>query len=48
VIEHRRQIADLAFRRGQVDRQVVIDAREKLRIDDPTAVAGVKQEGGDA
>jgi pyruvate dehydrogenase E1 component len=33
---------------GQVDRSVVQEAFARYRIDDPTAVAGVKQEGGDA
>jgi pyruvate dehydrogenase E1 component len=33
---------------GQVDRSTVEQAFAKYRIDDPTAVAGVKQEGGDA
>jgi pyruvate dehydrogenase E1 component len=33
---------------GEIDRDVVVKAFEKYRIDDPTAVAGVKQEGGDA
>lgn len=35
-------------RRGEVKREVVQEAFDKYRIDDPTAVAGVKQEGGDA
>ncbi len=34
--------------RGEVKPEVVQEAFEKYRIDDPTAVAGVKQEGGDA
>ena len=34
--------------RGEVKREVVQEAFDKYRIDDPTAVAGVKQEGGDA
>src|SRR3546814_15126186 len=33
---------------GQVARDVVVKAFEKYRIDDPTAVAGRVQEGGDA
>jgi pyruvate dehydrogenase E1 component len=33
---------------GEIDAGRVKDALEKYRIDDPTAVAGVKQEGGDA
>jgi len=33
---------------GQIDRSKVEEAFAKYRIDDPTAVAGVKQEGGDA
>ena len=33
---------------GQLDRSKVEEAFAKYRIDDPTAVAGVKQEGGDA
>ncbi|WP_341927214.1 pyruvate dehydrogenase (acetyl-transferring), homodimeric type [Nocardioides psychrotolerans] len=33
---------------GEIDRDQVVKAFEKYRIDDPTAVAGVKQEGGDA
>jgi pyruvate dehydrogenase E1 component len=34
--------------RGEVKPEVVVQAFEKYRIDDPTAVAHVKQEGGDA
>jgi len=34
--------------RGEVKAEVVAEAFEKYRIDDPTAVADVKQEGGDA
>ena len=34
--------------RGEVKPEVVQEAFDKYRIDDPTAVAGVKQEGGDA
>ncbi len=34
--------------RGEVKPEVVAEAFEKYRIDDPTAVADVKQEGGDA
>ena len=33
---------------GQIPREKVVEAFEKYRIDDPTAVAHVKQEGGDA
>ncbi|WP_245715352.1 pyruvate dehydrogenase (acetyl-transferring), homodimeric type [Nocardioides szechwanensis] len=33
---------------GTIDRDKVVDAFTKYRIDDPTAVADVKQEGGDA
>jgi pyruvate dehydrogenase E1 component len=33
---------------GQIDRSKVEEAFARYRIDDPTAVAGVKQEGGDA
>ncbi|WP_397209817.1 pyruvate dehydrogenase (acetyl-transferring), homodimeric type [Nocardioides sp.] len=33
---------------GEIDRDQVVKAFEKYRIDDPTAVSGVKQEGGDA
>jgi len=33
---------------GQIDRAKVVEAFERYRIDDPTAVAGVAQEGGDA
>jgi pyruvate dehydrogenase E1 component len=33
---------------GQVERSMVEEAFARYRIDDPTAVAGVKQEGGDA
>jgi pyruvate dehydrogenase E1 component len=33
---------------GQVERSKVEEAFAKYRIDDPTAVSGVKQEGGDA
>jgi pyruvate dehydrogenase E1 component len=33
---------------GQVPRETVVAAYEKYRIDDPTAVRGVIQEGGDA
>jgi pyruvate dehydrogenase E1 component len=35
-------------RRGEIKREVVQEAFDRYRIDDPTAVAGVKQEGGDA
>ncbi len=34
--------------RGEVKTDVVQEAFDKYQIDDPTAVAGVKQEGGDA
>jgi pyruvate dehydrogenase E1 component len=34
--------------RGEVKPEVVQEAFDKYRIDDPTAVSGVKQEGGDA
>jgi len=34
--------------RGEVKRETVQEAFDRYRIDDPTAVAGVKQEGGDA
>jgi pyruvate dehydrogenase E1 component len=34
--------------RGEVKPEVVTEAFEKYRIDDPTAVADVEQEGGDA
>ena len=37
-----------ARRRGEVKPEVVQEAFDKYRIDDPTAVRGVKQEGGDA
>ena len=33
---------------GEIDRSKVQEAFDKYRIDDPTAVADVKQEGGDA
>jgi pyruvate dehydrogenase E1 component len=33
---------------GEIDRSRVQEAFDKYRIDDPTAVSGVKQEGGDA
>ena len=33
---------------GEIDKAKVTEAFAKYRIDDPTAVAGVKQEGGDA
>ncbi|GAA1937864.1 pyruvate dehydrogenase (acetyl-transferring), homodimeric type [Nocardioides marmoribigeumensis] len=33
---------------GEIEQSVVVKAFEKYRIDDPTAVSGVKQEGGDA
>ena len=34
--------------RGEVKRETVQEAFDKYRIDDPTAVRHVKQEGGDA
>ncbi len=34
--------------RGEIKTEVVQEAFDKYRIDDPTAVSGVKQEGGDA
>ncbi|MDF2967919.1 MAG: aceE [Nocardioidaceae bacterium] len=34
--------------RGEVKPEVVTDTFERFKIDDPTAVRGVKQEGGDA
>ncbi|MBY9076875.1 pyruvate dehydrogenase (acetyl-transferring), homodimeric type [Nocardioides sp. WL0053] len=34
--------------RGEVKRETVQEAFDRYRIDDPTAVRGVKQEGGDA
>jgi pyruvate dehydrogenase E1 component len=34
--------------RGEVDKSVVLEALRRYRIDDPTAVAGVKQEGAGA
>jgi pyruvate dehydrogenase E1 component len=33
---------------GHVSRELAQQAAEKYRIDDPTAVSGVAQEGGDA
>jgi pyruvate dehydrogenase E1 component len=33
---------------GEVKRETVVEAFEKYRIDDPTAVRDIKQEGGDA
>ncbi|MCK5891047.1 MAG: pyruvate dehydrogenase (acetyl-transferring), homodimeric type [Aeromicrobium sp.] len=36
------------YRAGKIDASVVREAAERFRIDDPTAVAGVAQEGGDA
>jgi pyruvate dehydrogenase E1 component len=35
-------------KRGEVDKSAVLDALQKYRIDDPTAVAHVKQEGAGA
>lgn len=35
-------------RLGRIDAQVAVEAAHRYRIDDPTAVAGVQQEGGDA
>jgi len=34
--------------RGEVKRETVQEAFDKYQIDDPTAVSGIKQEGGDA
>jgi pyruvate dehydrogenase E1 component len=34
--------------RGEIKNEVVVEAFEKYRLDDPTAVADVEQEGGDA
>ena len=34
--------------RGEIKRETVQEAFDRYRIDDPTAVRGVKQEGGDA
>ncbi len=42
------QALEALARRGEVKPETVQDAFEKYRIDDPTAVRGVKQEGGDA
>ncbi len=44
VVTALRALAD----RGEVKAEVVAEAFSKYRIDDPTAVADVKQEGGDA
>jgi pyruvate dehydrogenase E1 component len=33
---------------GEIEQDKVVEAFKKYRIDDPTAVADVKQEGGDA
>ena len=44
VVETLRALAQ----RGEVKPEAVAEAFEKYRIDDPTAVADVKQEGGDA
>ena len=44
VVETLRALAQ----RGEVKTEVVAEAFKKYRIDDPTAVADVKQEGGDA
>jgi pyruvate dehydrogenase E1 component len=44
VVETLRALAQ----RGEVKPEVVTEAFEKYRIDDPTAVADVEQEGGDA
>ncbi len=35
-------------KRGEVSNDVVVKAAERYRVDDPTAVAGREQEGGDA
>ncbi len=42
------QALEALARRGEVKPEAVQEAFEKYRIDDPTAVRGVKQEGGDA
>jgi pyruvate dehydrogenase E1 component len=34
--------------RGEIKQETVQEAFDKYRIDDPTAVKDVKQEGGDA
>ncbi len=34
--------------RGEIKRETVQEAFDRYRIDDPTAVRGIKQEGGDA
>ncbi|HEX6874614.1 MAG TPA: pyruvate dehydrogenase (acetyl-transferring), homodimeric type [Nocardioidaceae bacterium] len=44
VVAALRALAD----RGEIKRETVQEAFDKYRIDDPTAVRGVKQEGGDA
>jgi len=44
VVASLRALAD----RGEVKPEVVAEAFAKYRVDDPTAVADVKQEGGDA
>jgi pyruvate dehydrogenase E1 component len=44
VVETLQALADA----GEIDRQKVVEASSKYRINDPTAVAGRKQEGGDA
>jgi pyruvate dehydrogenase E1 component len=44
VVETLQALADA----GQIDRSKVEEAFARYRIDDPTAVAGVQQEGGDA
>jgi pyruvate dehydrogenase E1 component len=44
VVQALKALAD----RGEVKPEVVQEAFDKYRIDDPTAVRGVKQEGGDA
>ncbi|QWC86771.1 pyruvate dehydrogenase (acetyl-transferring), homodimeric type [Nocardioidaceae bacterium] len=44
VVRTLRALAD----QGDIDREVVVKAFEQYRIDDPTAMQGVKQEGADA
>jgi pyruvate dehydrogenase E1 component len=42
------QAREALAQRGEVKPEVAVEAFEKYRIDDPTAVSGVQQEGGDA
>ena len=42
------QALRLLAERGEVKPETVQEALDAYRIDDPTAVGGVKQEGGDA